>query len=178
MTPKNSCIRDETPADIAAIGAITAAAFASLEISNHTEHFIVEALRAAGALSVSLVAEIDGEVVGHVAFSPVKISAGTAGWYGLGPVSVRPDCQRQGIGKALIAEGLGRLRRLGAAGSCLVGHPDYYRQFGFDNAPDLLVEGVPAEFVFALSFAGDLPQGSVTFHAGFSAIGPSVQRGE
>ncbi|PKO85901.1 MAG: GNAT family N-acetyltransferase [Betaproteobacteria bacterium HGW-Betaproteobacteria-12] len=171
MTEQFLRIRDETPADMAAIGAITAAAFAPLAISSHTEQFIVEALRAAGALSVSLVAEVDGEVLGHVAFSPVAIADGSAGWYGLGPVSVRPDCQRQGIGKALITEGLARLRRLGAAGCCLVGHPDYYRQFGFANAPGLIVDGVPAEFVFALSFAGGLPQGGVTFHEAFSAIG-------
>jgi putative acetyltransferase len=173
MTPENSCIRDETPGDFAAIGAITAAAFAPLAISSHTEQFIVEALRAAGALSVSLVAEVDGEVVGHVAFSPVSISDGSAGWYGLGPVSVRPDCQRRGIGKALIKEGLARLSRLGAAGCCLVGHPDYYRQFGFANAPGLTVDDVPAEFVFALAIAGSMPQGNVTFHEGFRAIGPS-----
>jgi putative acetyltransferase len=174
MTERFLRIRDETPADIADIGAITAAAFAPLAISSHTEQFIVEALCTAGALSVSLVAEVDGEVLGHVAFSPVAIADGSAGWYGLGPVSVRPDCQRQGIGKALITEGLARLRRLGAAGCCLVGHPDYYRQFGFANAPGLTVDEVPAEFVFALPFAGSTPQGNVTFHEGFRAIGPSV----
>lgn len=171
MTKQNSSIRDETPDDIATIGVITAAAFAPLAISSHTEQFIVAALRAAGALSVSLVAEVGGEVVGHVAFSPVGISDGSAGWYGLGPVSVRPDYQRRGIGKALITEGLARLRRLGAAGCCLVGHPAYYRQFGFANAPGLSVEGVPAEFVFALPFAGGLPQGAIAFHEGFGATG-------
>lgn len=174
MTEQFLRIRNETPGDFAAIGAITAAAFAPLAISSHTEQFIVEALRTAGALSVSLVAEVDGEVLAHVAFSPVAIADGSTGWYGLGPVSVRPDCQRQGIGKALITEGLARLRRLGAAGCCLVGHPDYYRQFGFANAPGLTVDGVPAEFVFALTFAGGMPQGRVTFHTGFSATGPSV----
>lgn len=171
MTEQSIYIRNETAADIAAIDAITSAAFAPLEISNHTEQFIVEALRAAGVLSISLVAEVDGEVVGHVAFSPVDISDSSTGWYGLGPVSVRPDCQRRGIGKALIEEGLARLRALGAAGCCLVGHPDYYRKFGFDNAPGLMVEGVPAEFVFALSFVDGLPRGTVTFHEGFGATG-------
>lgn len=169
MSEQVLCIRNETPGDIAAIDAITTAAFAPLDVSSHTEQFIVVALRAAGALSISLVAEVDGEVVGHIAFSPVSISDGSAGWYGIGPVSVRPDCQRRGIGKALITEGLARLRGLGASGCCLVGHPGYYRKFGFDNAPDLVVDGVPAEFFFALSFAGGLPQGLVTFHKGFAA---------
>ena len=78
----------------------------SAEISNHTEQFIIEALRSARALTVSLVAEVDGIVVGHIAFSPVTMSDGTSAWYGLGPVSVHPEYQRNGIGKALIQEGL------------------------------------------------------------------------
>jgi putative acetyltransferase len=78
----------------------------TLPISNQTEQFIIKALRAAGALTLSLVADIDGRVVGHVAFSPVLMSDGTTGWYGLGPVSVLPEYQKQGIGKALINEGL------------------------------------------------------------------------
>jgi putative acetyltransferase len=73
---------------------VTVAAFKTLDISNHTERFIIEALRAAGALTVSLVAEIDGRVIGHIAFSPLTISDGTQYWYGLGPVSVLPEYQR------------------------------------------------------------------------------------
>ncbi|HRW46464.1 MAG TPA: hypothetical protein P5333_03055, partial [Caldilinea sp.] len=80
-------IRDERAADAGVITAVTVDAFETLAISNHTEQFIVEALRAAGVLTVSLVAEVDGRVVGHIAFSPVTMSDGTAGWYGLGPVS-------------------------------------------------------------------------------------------
>ncbi len=95
---KQLLIRSETPADIPAIFALTEAAFASLEISSHTEQFIVDALRAAGALTLSLVAEQDGRVVGHIAFSPVNFSDGTEGWYGLGPVSVAPEFQGQGDG--------------------------------------------------------------------------------
>ena len=162
-------IRTETSADSEAIGEVTVEAFRSLEISEHTEQFIVEALRAAGALTVSLVAEVDGRVVGHVAFSPVTISDGTTNWYGLGPVSVLPQCQRQGIGKALIGEGLSRLRGLGARGCCLVGHPAYYRKLGFENPAGLVVEGVPPEVFLALSFDGKTPQGTVTFHEGFRA---------
>ena len=164
-------IRDETSADAAAITAVTMAAFEKLEISRQTEHFIVEALRAAGALTLSLVAERDGRLVGHIAFSPVALSDGTQGWYGLGPVSVLPECQRQGVGKALIREGLSRLRALGARGCCLVGHPGYYLQFGFRNVAGLVHEHAPPEVCFALSFDGSFPHGTFAFHEGFMAEG-------
>ena len=164
-------IRNETRDDICAITEVTIAAFTTLEISNHTEHFIIEALRATNALTVSLVAEMDGRVIGHIAFSPVTISDGTPNWYGLGPVSVLPEHQRMGIGKALIREGLSRLKVMNAHGCCLVGHPDYYRKFGFNNVSGLGHEGVPAEIFFALSFDGHTPQGTVSFHEGFKADG-------
>lgn len=164
-------IRPETAADVDAIRDVTVSAFKTLEISNHTEQFIIEALRAAKALTISLVAEVDGRVVGHIAFSPVIISDKTTNWYGLGPVSVLPEYQRQGIGKALIEKGLSRLKRLNARGVCLAGHPDYYKKFGFKNVPGLVHEGVPQEFFFALSFDGHIPQGTVTFHEAFQADG-------
>jgi putative acetyltransferase len=169
-------VRPETAADAAAITDVTVAAFETLAISGHTEQFIVEALRAAHALTLSLVAERAGRVVGHIAFSPVTLSDGTAGWYGLGPVSVLPQCQRRGIGKALVAEGLARLEALGARGCCLVGHPEYYRRFGFQNVPQLQVPGVPPEVFFARSFDGHVPQGTVTFHAAFQADGVKDRR--
>lgn len=165
-------IRDERPDDRAAITAVTIAAFETLEISGHTEHFIVDALRDAGALTVSLVAELGGKVVGHIALSPVSISDGATDWYGLGPVSVLPSHQRRGIGKALIRAGLARLEELGARGCCLVGHPLYYRHFGFENTTGLGVPGVPAEVFFALAFDGRVPQGHVTFHEAFRATSP------
>jgi putative acetyltransferase len=164
-------IRSETHADVSAITEVTVAAFKTLEISNHTEQFIIAALRVAKALSISLVAEVEGRVIGHIAFSPLTISDGTRNWYGLGPVSVLPEYQRQGIGKALIREGLSRLKDMNAQGCCLVGHPDYYRQFGFQNMPGLVHEGVPQEVFFALSFDQHTPQGTVTFHDGFKADG-------
>ena len=168
MNPK-IIIRSETYADANAITKVTVAAFKTLEISNHTEQFIIAALRAAKALTLSLIAEVDGRVIGHIAFSPVTISDGTRDWYGLGPVSVLPAYQRQGIGKALIREGLSRLKEMNAQGCCLVGHPDYYRKFGFMNPSRLMVEGVPPEVFFALPFDGYTPQGTVAFHEGFKA---------
>ena len=171
-------IRSETSADVSAIAEVTVAAFKTLAISNHTEQFIIAALRAAKALTVSLVAEMDGRVVGHIAFSPVTISDGSPNWYGLGPVSVLPECQRRGIGRALIQEGISRLKDLGARGCCLVGHPEYYRKFGFKNMPGLIHEEVPQEVFFALSFDGHTPQGSVAFHDGFKAGGQQEGAGD
>jgi putative acetyltransferase len=168
MNPQ-TVIRDETDADADMIGEVTETAFRDLALSDHTEQLIVAALRAARALTVSLVAERDDRVVGHIAFSPVTVSDGATGWYGLGPVSVLPELQRLGIGTALIEAGLARLRAIGAAGCCLVGHPDYYPRFGFRNTPGLAVEGVPAEVFFALPFADHIPQGQVSFHEAFGA---------
>lgn len=162
-------IRNETHDDVSAISEVTIAAFKTLEISNHTEQFIIDALRAAKALTVSLVAEMDSWVIGHIAFSSVIISDGTPNWYGLGPVSVLPEHQRKGIGKSLIKEGLSRLKDMNAQGCCLVGHPDYYRKFGFQNISGLVLEGVPQEVFFSLSFDGHIPQGTVAFHEGFKA---------
>jgi putative acetyltransferase len=132
----NFIIRQETHSDIEAISEVTKAAFENHPISSHTEQFIVIALRAAGALTVSLVAEAGGHEVGHIAFSPVTISDGSLNWYGLGPISVWPGYQRQGIGKALMREGLLRLKTLGANGCVLAGDPAYYERFGFRSFPE------------------------------------------
>ena len=164
-------IRDEIGADVDAITEVTVAAFKTLEVSSHTEQFIIEALRVSKALTISLVAEMDGRVVGHIAFSPVTISDGARNWYGLGPVSVLPKYQRKGIGKSLIREGISRLKNLNAKGCCLVGHPDYYKKLGFKNVSGLVHEGVPKEVFLVLSFDGRIPLGTVNFHNGFKADG-------
>ena len=162
-------IRQETPADIAAIEAVTVAAFANAEHSSHTEQFIVAALRSSGQLAVSLVAEQHGAIVGHVAASPVTIDDADTGWYGLGPVSVVPPLQGQGIGTQLIEETLNQLRALGAGGCVVLGEPAYYARFGFEANAALTLPGVPAEYFQALSFGADVPQGTVAYHTSFSA---------
>lgn len=172
----NFIIRTETLNDVDAIREVTIAAFKNLAISQRTEQFIIEALRAAKTLALSLVAEVDGRVVGHIAFSPVRLSDGTQNWYGLGPVSVLPEFQRMGIGKALIEEGLSRLKELSARGCCLVGHPEYYRKFGFRNESKLVLEGVPPEVFFALPFGGLVPNGTVAFDEAFKADGQPIGR--
>jgi len=164
-------IRKETVADIEAITEVTIAAFKTLPISNQTEHFIIKALRSADVLTISLVAEIDEGVVGHIAFSPVTISDGTKDWYGLGPISVLPEYQKQGIGKSLVNEGLSLLKELGGQGCALVGDPNYYKQFGFRNYPDLVHEGIPQEVFLAFPFNEKVPQGTIEFHESFSATG-------
>jgi len=164
-------IRSETASDFDAITEITVAAFRTLAISNHTEQFIITSLRAADALTISLVAEIDGRVVGHIAFSPVTISDGSTGWYGLGPVSVLPEYQKQGIGKSLVNRGLSILKELDGRGCAVVGDPNYYMRFGFRNTPDLVHEGIPQEVFLVLPFAENVPQGTVAFHEGFLAKG-------
>lgn len=161
-------IREERESDFKSISTVTREAFKNLEISDQTEHLIINALRHAGALTISLVAEIDGRIVGHIAFSPVTISDGTEHWYGLGPVSVLPDYQNQGIGKNLIHQGLSMLREIGAEGCVLVGHPEYYPQFGFRNIPELIYEGVPQEAFLILPFTDKTPEGQVVFHDAFN----------
>jgi putative acetyltransferase len=162
-------IREETESDVEVIADVTRAAFEHHPISNQTEQFIISALRAAHALTISLVAEVDGKVVGHIAFSPITIADGSKDWYGLGPISVLPEYQRRGLGKSLMQAGLSRLKALGAKGCVLVGDPNYYERFGFKSLPELTHEGVPQEFVLTLPFDGNTAQGVVVFHKSFSA---------
>src|SRR3990172_559695 len=124
-------IRPETLGDHDSIRNILIAAFANHPYSHQTEHLIVEALRADDALTVSLVAEVDGTVVGQIAFSPVSIDGKDCGWLALGPVAVLPSYQRQGIGQALVNEGLKTIWSIGVQGCVLVGDPAFYRRFGF-----------------------------------------------
>ena len=139
--------------------------------SEPVEPAIVEALRDANALSLSLVAEDAGEVIGHVAFSRVTIGAADVGWYGLGPLAVRPDRQRQGVGRALIQEGLRQLRARDAAGVVLVGEPEYYGRFGFRADARLTYAGVPSEYFLVLPFVSSVPAGPVSYHSAFSVAG-------
>lgn len=162
-------VRPEEPRDIDAIAKLTEAAFAAVEQSSKTERFIVNALRQAGQLSVSLVAEQGGSVVGHVAVSPVDISTGAVGWYGLGPISVAPAQQGRGIGSALMREALGRLRLLGTRGCVLLGDPAFYKRLGFAPSAGLTLRGVPPEYFQALSFGDEVPAGEVRYHHAFSA---------
>lgn len=160
-------IRKEQPEDTAAICRLTEEAFRSVPYSNQKEAAIIDALRSASALTLSLVAEEEGFFLGHVAFSPVLIDSADCGWYGLGPVSVQPCRQGEGIGSALISEGLLRLKEAGAKGCVLLGDPDYYQRFGFKADGRLRLQGVPAEYFQCLVIDGEMPNGNVTYHAAF-----------
>ena len=128
----NIIIRRETESDIESISEVTRAAFENHPYSHQTEEFIIHALRDANALTISLVAEAGNKVVGHIAFSPVTISNGSQGWYGLGPISVLPEFQRKGIGKSLVREGLSMLKASGARGGILPAA----RQCAYDGRED------------------------------------------
>lgn len=160
-------IREQDADDVDAIDAVTRDAFRTHQFSRQTEHLIVHALRAAGALSLSLVATVDGDVIGHVAFSPVSIDGAPGVWWGLGPVSVAPARQRSGVGSALIRSGLRRLAERGVAGCVVLGDPDYYRRFGFGPSGDLRYPGPPADHFMAWAVEGALPAGQVKYHAAF-----------
>jgi putative acetyltransferase len=162
-------IRDESREDHDAIRSLTTAAFLNAPHSDGTEAAIVDALRDAGALAVSLVAVEEGAVVGHVAFSAVTIDGRSQGWFGLGPVSVEPSRQRSGVGSTLVREGLGRLRAMGAGGCVVLGDPAYYARFGFVSVPALTYPGVPPEYFQRLVLSGESPAGVVSYHAGFGA---------
>jgi putative acetyltransferase len=162
-------IRSEAPADHLAITAVTVAAFQDAPHTDHNEQFIVAALREAGALTLSLVAEVDTAVVGHVAVSPVSIGSGADGWFGVGPVSVTPSWQGKGVGSQLMRHARDMLTAKGASGWVVLGDPSYYQRFGFKNEPGLVLLGVPPEYFMAASFGRTLPSGIVAYHSAFEA---------
>jgi putative acetyltransferase len=162
-------IRFEEASDVDAISRITESAFRGHPYSRGTEPFIINSLRRASALSVSLVAECDGEVVGHIAFSPVEISDGAQNWQALGPVSVKPELQGRGIGSALVRAGLEEIRKHGTAGCVLIGEPAFYGRFGFRSVDALTMDGISQEFVLSLPFSECRAAGTVIHHPAFHA---------
>ncbi|WP_028116659.1 GNAT family N-acetyltransferase [Ferrimonas senticii] len=167
-------IRNEQATDISAIETLTYQAF--LDHPHHepgakpTEHLIVNRLRDAGALTLSLVAEDDGRVLGHVALSPVQIAAADSNWLGLGlgPISVLPEQQGNGIGRALMEAALAQAKAMDFDGIVLLGEPELYQRFGFKAESQLTLEGVPAEYFLAQRLSDKpLPAGAVSYHAGF-----------
>jgi putative acetyltransferase len=162
-------VRSETSADVQKIEAVTTSAFLNAPHTSHTEQYIVNALRRAGKLAVSLVAVRDDTLIGHIAISPVSISDGTSGWFGLGPISVLPQHQRRGIGSQLIREAIRILRERGASGCVVLGEPEYYGKFGFRADPNLILPSVPPEYFQAIPFSPSKPRGTVTYPEAFEA---------
>lgn len=159
-------IRPETSADSDAIYTLTQRAFAPMPYSDGNEGDCINKLRADGDLTVSLVAEIDGEIVGHIAFSPVTIAGVSDNWFGLGPVSAAPEKQKSGIGSALINRGLEVIKDLGAKGCVLIGDPNYYCRFGFVGDGGISYHDLPKEVVQWLSFSGEKPSGVLKYSPG------------
>lgn len=160
-------LRPERPQDHAAIGAVTQAAFADKSYSDGSEVGIIERLRADGDLALSLVAEDDERILGHVALSPVTISTAAPGWFGLGPISVLPSRQSEGIGSRLMQRAIADMRERGAQGIVLLGDPAYYRRFGFEHDPALRYPGPPPEYFQRLVLDGEAPSGTVTYAKAF-----------
>ena len=162
-------IRSEQPADIDAIRELVRLAFTGHPHSRGTEPLIIDALRDDGALELSLVAELEGTVVAHIAFSPAAIGESPSGWFVVGPVAVHPDYQGKGIGRRLIEASLDLMRSREARGCVLVGDPEFYDRFGFRRCPQVTWPGVPAEYVLCLPFGNEEPVGGINFHSAFSA---------
>lgn len=160
-------IRDEQNSDAQAIYDLTAIAFKPMAYSDGTEAPLVGKLREDGDLTISLVAMSGDELVGHVAFSPVTINGVHDHWFGLGPISVHPDFQKQGIGSQLIKEGFTRLKALSAKGCALIGDPKYYKRFGFINDGRLDYPNVPKEAIMWIGFEGEPQEGKLKFSPAF-----------
>ncbi len=164
---KTMPIRDETPQDADAIHHLTEQAFAPMPFSDGTEPAIVRALRKAGDLTISLVTEKDAEIIGHVAFSPVTINGTHGGWFGLGPISVRSDHQKQGIGTALVQTGLDALIAQNAKGCALIGNPAVYGPMGFTSNGKLHYQDLDDKAVQYVAFSGPSPEGTLKFAPAF-----------
>jgi putative acetyltransferase len=163
-------VRAELPADVTAVRELNRAAFEGPD-----EARIVDALRGAVTSLVSLVAEEDGAVVGHILFSPVTLAAASdLPVMGLAPMAVRPAYQRQGIGSALVRAGLQACREAGAVGVVVLGHAAYYPRFGFVPASRFGLGceyDVPDDVFMALELAaGGLAgrSGTVRYHEAFA----------
>ena len=163
--------RLETPGDIDAIHDLTARAFVQMSFSDGTEPQVIRRLRARGELILSLLAlGGDGKILAHVAFSPVTIP-GQSDWLGLGPISVEPACQRQGIGRALVHEAIARLREKGVKGIALIGNPLVYGPMGFVSRGGLTYAGLRPALVQHMTLEGAEPQGELRFSSAFDADG-------
>jgi len=160
-------LRAEGPGDEQAIYSLTEAAFREMKFSDGDEQDLVNRLRDDDDLTLSLVVEENGAILGHIAFSPVTISDGSCEWFGLGPVSVEPARQGEGIGSMLVNAGLDALRARNAGGCVLLGDPAYYFRFGFRHDPQLKFPGPPPEYFQFLLMDGAMPSGEVRYSPAF-----------
>ena len=161
-------IENERPGDAETIHSMTVSAFATVLYGDGSEGRVIDALRAAGALALSLIVIEGDDIIGHITFSPVTINGKQGPWLCLGPVAVMPARQFSGIGSMLIREGLRQIEAQGAELCVLLGNPSYYNRFGFEHDPALSCgEGLPEAFQ-RLVFKGEAPAGVVAFHPAFA----------
>jgi predicted N-acetyltransferase YhbS len=175
MNPKIN-IRKETPADYAQVIELTGKAFESLEISDHNEGKLVERLRKSPNFieDLSLVAELNGQVIGHILFTPIVIENGPKKFESLvlAPVSVLPEFQKMGIGSQLINAGHQKAIDLGFKSAILLGHPEYYPRFGYKPASTWGIKThyeLPSDDVF---MAVELTNGALTGISGMVVFPP------
>jgi len=147
--------RPAAEADADAIEVLTLVAYFQADGAPGVAHEVIAALRQAGALSLSWVAEHDGYIVGHLAASPVTLSDGGRGWHALGPLAVGPGHRGHGIGGALLRQGMAALSAAGAAG-CVVQaeQTSLFRSAGFAPEPGLTLDGA---VLLACAFGDRLP---------------------
>ena len=162
-------IRLETVHDCETISKIIDSAFFGKPYSAGDEATLVDELRRAGDLSLSLVADLDDVTVGHIAFSPARPSEGIGRWFALGPLAVSPTYQRNGIGTALVSRGLDLIDSMQANGCILTGDLRYYSRFGFEHSPENTPVGEPAAYFMIRRFRGDVPNGPIHFHDAFNS---------
>ncbi len=157
-------IRPERPEDIQAIHDVTKRAFATMSYAGGDEQLLPARFRKAGALALSLVAELDGKIVGQLTLTPAFAADESPGWFALGPISVAPETQKQGIGTKMIEAAKAWMREKSAAGCVLIGNPTYYSRFGWLGFPDIAPEGEPPEFYQILPLGVAEPATIVSFH--------------
>jgi len=153
-------IRQETTDDYRAIQTLTNTAFEAMPFGDGNEGDVINALRDAGDLLLSLVAEDNG-VIGQVSFSPVELPC-KGRWASLGPIAIVANKQRQGIGSKLAKQGLGWLGEQGFDGCVLIGNPKVYGPMGFTNG-DLTYRDVPSHIPQFVSLSGLIPTGEILF---------------
>ena len=167
----NLDIRHETPSDILAVRAVNEAAF-----ETGAEAALVDVLRENGKFVLSLVADVEGEIVGHILFTDIAMEPGGAAtrMIGLAPMAVRPEWQGKGIGSALVRRGLEDCRELGYCGVVVLGHPGFYPRFGFAPASRHGIScayDAPDEAFMALALGDvELPKGRALYQPEFAAV--------
>jgi putative acetyltransferase len=165
-------IRDEKRDDQDGVRAVNASAF-----ETSSEASLVDSLRERAQPIVSLVAESDGDVVGHIMFSPVSLSDHPELMImGLAPMAVKPACQHKGIGSALVRAGIARCTELGFGAIVVLGHPEFYPRFGFLPASRFGIESeydVPDDVFMAMEIQPDYLRdatGTIKYHDAFGGV--------